>query len=109
MVPNGATHHISRFLHLNQSINWEVQTYKRLNSFLNLVYTLLTKNRSSSHFCRRVYFSKVKDTHRENSPSNKTKALTTSMGMCIWEIGLLNQLFISSSYTETKFKKKKSI
>ena len=80
--------------------------YKRLNSFLNLVYTLLTKNRSSSHFCRRAYFSKVKDTHRENSPSNKTKALTTSMDMCIWEIGLLNQLFISSSYTETKFKKK---
>ena len=35
-----------------------------------------------------------KDTHRENTPSNKTKALTEIMNMCFREICTLDQIFI---------------
>ena len=48
----------------------------------------------------------VKDTHRENAPSNKIPALTKSMNMDIWVVGTTNQLFIRGSYTEIKFSKK---
>ena len=48
----------------------------------------------------------VKDTDRENAPSNKTPALTKSMNMGIWVVGTTNQLFIRGSYTEIKFSKK---
>ena len=40
---------------------------------------------------------RIKDTRRENTPSNKTEALTNSMNMHIWTIGTLNQLFIRGS------------
>ena len=43
---------------------------------------------------------------RENTPSNKTEALTKSMNMYIWAIGILNQLFIRDSYTQITFSKK---
>ena len=42
--------------------------------------------------------SSLKDTHMENTPSNKTEALTKSKNMYIWAIGALNQLFIRGSY-----------
>ena len=42
--------------------------------------------------------SSFKDTHMENTPSNKTEALTKSKNMYIWAIGTLNQLFIRGSY-----------
>ena len=32
----------------------------------------------------------VKDTRKENTPPNKTKALTKRVNMRIWEIGTLN-------------------
>ena len=48
-----------------------------------------------------------KDTHRENTPSNKTEMLTKSMNIYIWTIGILNALFTRDSYTQTKFSKKK--
>ena len=48
----------------------------------------------------------VKNTHRENTPSHKTEALTKGMNMYIWAIGTLNQLFISGSYIQIKFSKK---
>ena len=35
-----------------------------------------------------------KDTHREKAASNKTPALTESMNMDIWVVGISNQLFI---------------
>ena len=41
-----------------------------------------------------------KDSHWENTPSNRTEALTKSINMHIWTIGLLNQLFIRDSYTQ---------
>ena len=44
----------------------------------------------------------LKVTHRENTPSNKTKAFTKSMNKRIWEIGTLNQLLIRSCYVEIK-------
>ena len=47
----------------------------------------------------------VKDIERENTPSNKTQALTKSVNMCIWEIRVSNQLFTKGSYTEIKFLK----
>ena len=36
----------------------------------------------------------IKDTHRENTPSNKTQGLTKSINMGIWEIDALNQLHL---------------
>ena len=39
----------------------------------------------------------LKGTHRENTPSNKTPALTESMYMGIWVVGTSNQLFLRSS------------
>ena len=50
----------------------------------------------------------VKDTHNENTPSNKTKELTKTMNMRIWETGTLNQLFIRGSYTKIKYSKRLS-
>ena len=46
-------------------------------------------------------FPQFKDTHSENTPSNKTQALTKSMNMGIWVVGTSNQLFIRGSCTET--------
>ena len=43
-------------------------------------------------------FVEIKDTHRENTPSNKSETLTKSMNMYIWAIGILNQLFMRGSY-----------
>ena len=40
---------------------------------------------------------KVKDTYKEEAPSNKTPALTKSINMDIWVVGTPNQL------TETNF------
>ena len=45
----------------------------------------------------------LKITHSENTPLNKSKGLTKSMNMRIFEISTLNQLFKRGSYTETKF------
>ena len=42
----------------------------------------------------------------EKAPSNKTLALPESIKMNIWAVGTSNQLFITGSYTETKFSKK---
>ena len=47
-----------------------------------------------------------KDTHRENSPSNKTQALTKNMNMDIWVIGTLNQIFKRGFSTQIKFSKR---
>ena len=47
----------------------------------------------------------IKDTNRENTPSNKTQVLTKSMNMDIWVNGTLNQLFIRGSYSEIHFEK----
>ena len=52
---------------------------------------------AKTKFCLRF-----KDTHRENTPLNKTQAITKSRNMDIWETGTLNQLFIRGSYTEIK-------
>ena len=41
----------------------------------------------------------LRDTHRENTTSTKTRALTKSMNIDIWVIGTSNQLFIGDSYT----------
>ena len=55
--------------------------------------------------CFELFFSfygvylkeRVKDTHREKAPSNKTLALTKSTNMDIWVVGTSNQLFIRGS------------
>ena len=39
----------------------------------------------------------LKDTHREKAPSNETPALTKSTNICIWSVGITNQLFIGGS------------
>ena len=50
----------------------------------------------------------VKDTHKENTPSNKTKEFMKTMNMRIREISALNQLFIRGFYTEIRFSKRLS-
>ena len=68
-------------------------------------------NTNNKKTCRIILFTlqeriMLKDTHREKAPSNKTLALTKSMNTDIQVIGTSNQIFIRSSYTETKFSKK---
>ena len=48
----------------------------------------------------------LKDTHRENTPSNKTQALTKSTNRDNWVISILNQLLITDFNTRIKFSKK---
>ena len=55
-----------------------------------------------------MHITIFKVTYREKAPSNKNPALTKSMNMDIWIVATSNQLFIRSSYTETKFSKKQS-
>ena len=42
-------------------------------------------------------YQRIKDTHREEAPSNKTPALTKSANMGICVVGTSNQLFIRGS------------
>ena len=62
-------------------------------------------NALTSHDKRLEMNFNLKDTPRENTLSNKTEALTKSMNMYIWAIGILNQLFIRDCYTSVKFSK----
>ena len=55
-------------------------------------------------FMKLIY--QFKDIRKENISSNKTKTLTKSVNMNIWEIGTFNQLLIRGSYTPIKFSKK---
>ena len=55
------------------------------------------------------YCNIFKDTHRENSPSNKTQALRKCMNVEIWLISELNQLFIRESDAQVKLSKKKKV
>ena len=41
--------------------------------------------------------NKLKNSHREKAPSNKTQAFTKSVNMDIWVVGTSNQLFIRGS------------
>ena len=65
---------------------------------------------SSSHFLifhgdnKLLNYYLVQDSHTENTPSNKTQALTKSTNMDIWLIGTLTQLFIRGFYTRIKGK-----
>ena len=49
---------------------------------------------------------KVKDTHREKAPSNKTPALRKSANMGVWAVGTLNEfIYKRFSNASTTFKK----
>ena len=50
-----------------------------------------------------MYLLRIKDTHREDTPSSKTEALSKSINVYIWAVGTLNQLFIRGSCTQIKF------
>ena len=52
------------------------------------------------------YITIIKVTHRECTPSNKTKVLLKSMNMYMWGIGTVNPLFVRGSYTLIKIFKK---
>ena len=43
---------------------------------------------------KRLWDIASKDTHRENTLSNKTETLTKSMNIYIWATGTLNQIFL---------------
>ena len=49
------------------------------------------------------------NTYWENTPSNKNQALTKSINMDIWAVGILYQQFIGGSWTQTKFSKNKVV
>ena len=49
---------------------------------------------------------RIKDTHREKTPSNKAQAFTESMNMYIWVVGKSNLIFVRGSYNEIRFSKK---
>ena len=51
--------------------------------------------------------SSFKDSHRKNTPSNKTVALTKNTNMYIWAIDTLNQQSIRGSFAQVKFSKEK--
>ena len=44
-----------------------------------------------------IFWSYVKDTHREKAPSNETPTLSKSINMDIWVVDTSNQLFIKGS------------
>ena len=52
-----------------------------------------------------VFDRVLNDTQREKAPLNKSPALSKSMNVDIWVFGTSAQLFITGSYTETKFSK----
>ena len=39
----------------------------------------------------------IKDTHRENAPSNETPIVSKSMNIDVWVVGTSNQLFLRGS------------
>ena len=47
----------------------------------------------------------LRNTHRRNAPSNKTKTFTKSMNGYILVVGTFNQLFSRGSYAEKLFSK----
>ena len=59
-------------------------------SILRLIQKLNTVRITTSQ-------SFFKDTHREKAPSNKTPALTKSINMDIWLVGISNQFSIRDS------------
>ena len=42
----------------------------------------------------------INDTHRRNTHSNKTQALTKSVNMDISVVGIFNELFVKGFYTQ---------
>ena len=54
----------------------------------------------------REFFQNLRDAHRENTPSNKTQALTKNVNMDIWVHATLNFFFIRGSSTVIEFSKK---
>ena len=59
-----------------------------------------------SNWIATLFIMLLRNTHSENTSSNKTEALTKSIIIYIWVIGILNQLFMRNSYTQIKFSKK---
>ena len=53
-----------------------------------------------------VFINQTMDTHREKGLLNKNSALTKSMNIDIYLVGTSNQLFLRSSWTETKYSPK---
>ena len=51
----------------------------------------------------------MKDIHRENAPTNESHAFTKSVNMDILVARTLNEIFITGSFTEIKFSKKKAV
>ena len=50
-----------------------------------------------------------KDTHRENTPSNKTQVYSKMVNICVWVNGTLNQPFKKFLYSYSGFQKNKKV
>ena len=51
----------------------------------------------------------MKDIHRENAPTNESHVFTKSVNMDILVARTLNEIFITGSFTEIKFSKKRQL
>ena len=82
-------------------------SYGNIHHKLRLILILTIHSEEyvkNSNFNNFTYW--FKDTHSENTPSNKTEVFKKSMNMYTWEIGISNQLFIRDSYAQINFPKK---
>ena len=57
-------------------------------------------------YIKSLNLQEFEDSHRENTPLNKSQALMKSMNMDNWGIGTLDQLFARGSYTQINFTQK---
>ena len=77
-------------------------SYNNYNKLLGKGATRTLSNTYHAPFLQKIV-SNFNGTHTENTPSNKTEALTNAY---IWSIGTLNQLSVTGSSTPIKFSKK---
>ena len=98
----------STWLNVSCILTYRVDAWYYCSNFLQtsgkfklaLTVTVLSQNkqltRCTSHL-KTNFLCDIKDTHREKPPSNKTPALTKSIILDIWVVGILYRLFMRGS------------
>ena len=99
--------------------NWEIITnldflhlplsWRRSLPYRNQSIDLQSRSMDWFLYDRDLRHEKVKDTHKENAPSNKTPVLTKSVNIDIWVVGTSNQVFIRGFHIERKNQKSKVV
>ena len=91
-------HIVWEFLSKQQNLkNFQIIKYKSKLLATQRSYNIFHARKDGATSPLNIAFSTLnlsgpssKDTHRENTPSNKTKALTKRINMGVWEICTLN-------------------